>query len=277
MKNRLRLLFPVTMVFSFGLLLWLSPVFSIKNVPAADRTPFAPAATVFYQGQESEPNDVQAQANPMGAFWTMAGRIPVTQTDDVDWYRVTVPEEDLGRPYQAELEQPNPCARGFLQLGSVDWTSKTITRYLSVRGFALEPVDHDIEYELTVQPAPTLTPYPDYPAIHLSYREGAPGSIIQVTALNLPESDQVSITLNGRFIGAVADAGWATFQLDTTYADEGLYLLVVEAGSVDVVELFALDAEQPWRESENWGAVFYVPRGIAFTDQQFLAFIAKLQ
>ena len=291
-RTRANLVFATISILAFGLLLFLSRAFSVSGDPA-DQGIEMPAATVYHEGEESEPNDTMDTADSMGSFWIMDGRIPFTRTLDVDWYRLTLRRSDIGRDYQAALEETGPFADNYLNLSitsaegaeacgkdgfgdtGVLWVPEVITYYLTVWWNRKPGIDHDIPYELTVHPAPTQTPYPEEPALHLSFREGAPGSLITVTCMSFPDGDQISIWLNGRFIGAVPGRGGGQFQLDTTHADEGLYLLITRAQPVTVGAYFILDADQPLREPIGDGAIFPVPCCIAFTSQQLMPFVAN--
>lgn len=289
MKTHTRLVFLVVWALAFGLLLLLGWILAVSGDPLPEPGISMPAATIYYRGEESEPNDTIDMANPMGSFWTMVGHLPVTQPLDMDWYQLTLRDGDTDQRYIANLEEALPCADDFLTLGLFDadgarvaentgvgsvaiwWSPEVITYYLKAwSDDKFGVADHDIPYELSVLPAPTLTPYPQETTLHLSFHEGAPGSLITVTGFNFPYGDQISIWLNGHFIGAVPGHWWCQFQLDTAYAEEGLYIVVTQADSVTAAERFVMATDQPLREPIGDGPIFPVPRNIAFSAQQLL-------
>jgi hypothetical protein len=293
-KTQTRLVFLVIWALAFGLLLLLGWILAVNGDPLLEPGISMPAATIYYRGEESEPNDTIDTANPISSFWTMVGQLPVTQSLDIDWYHLTLRDGDIGQLYEANLEEALPCADDFLRLGLFDadgdrvgenagfgsvairWSTEVFTYYLKAwSDDAFGVADHDIPYELSVLPAPTLTPYPEETVLHLSFREGAPGSLITVTGFNFPYSDQISIWLNGRFIGAVPGYGWCQFQLDTAYAEEGLYIVVTQADSVAAAERFVLATDQPLRDPMGDGPIFPVPYNIAFSNQQRLPIVVN--
>ncbi len=149
---------------------------------------FAQRAGLLLQGAtETEPNDTLDTADAIDVNLTMRGVILTTQTDDIDWYRLILSDTDLGRNFQATLEEVLPDADYQLELnlydaggslvktassGSttlVDWTSNVITYYLRVRAteFDVPNAPGDLDYNLTIvrfattpTPSPTATPVP---------------------------------------------------------------------------------------------------------------------
>ena len=137
---------------------------------------------------------------------------------------------------------------------------------------------------LVVAATPTPTRMPNGPTLYVSYREGAPGSVFTLTGHQFPAGEQVSIWINGRFIAALEAVGgssnWFIFHLDTTDANEGLYIVTAQTQSVVTRESFFLDSQEPVREPNtgpifDTAPVFLVPVDIAFTSQSFLPLIIK--
>jgi len=127
-------------------------------------------------------------------------------------------------------------------------------------------------------PMPTQTQAPYEPTLYISFREGAPGSIFTLTGLGFHDvpNDPVTITVNGQYVGTISgSSGWFVFLLDTTNADEGLYIVVVQTPGVTTSEYFRLDANEPLRQPINTGPTFMIPAGIAFISQQFLPAVMK--
>ena len=133
-----------------------------------------------------------------------------------------------------------------------------------------------------VAATPTPTRMPSGPTLYVSYKEGAPGSVFTLTGLQFPAGEQVSIWINGHFMAALEAVGgssnWFIFHLNTTYANEGLYIVTAQTQSVVASESYSLDSQAPVREPItgpifDTAPVFSVPVNIAFTSQLFLPLI----
>lgn len=130
----------------------------------------------------------------------------------------------------------------------------------------------------TETPRPTQTAIPNGPTLYISFQEGAPGSMFSLTGLSFrPVSPQVTILVNGVFIGAIPGSqGWFVFYLDTTNAPEGLYIVVTQTETITRSVSFLLDNTLPIRPRVELGpgAIFPLPYGIP-VGRLFLPFLAK--
>jgi hypothetical protein len=235
-------------------------------------------------------------ANSIEPYDTMLGQIPFTPTLDVDWYRLLLLPSEIGLPFEAALKETHPSFTHGLGLGLFDadgglidfsgsswpeyvyWTSSDITQYLqvTVTRYLSPPVAED--YELKVFPAaPTSTPYPhEAPFLNISFREGAPGSMFSIMGANFPETEQASIYVNTRFVGAVPCAyGGFRLVLDTTGADEGLYVVVAATPTALAAQFFIVDANQRVRDPVGDGPIFPVPAGSAFSERWLLPLVSR--
>lgn len=135
------------------------------------------------------------------------------------------------------------------------------------------------------KPIPTSTPIPEGPTLHISYQEGAPGSIFTLSGLAFPPDQAQSVWVNGHLMTVMAPnpgqyETWFIFHLDTQQADEGKYSVMVQTQSVTRLARFLLDANEPVREPIRGSVfdrapVFSVPPGIAFSHRLFLPLIMK--
>jgi len=125
--------------------------------------------------------------------------------------------------------------------------------------------------------APTSTPYYyEEPYLNISFHEGAPGSLFSITGANFPDTQQASIYVNTRFVGAVPCAyGWFELVLDTTGTDEGLYIVVAATPTVSAAQFFTVEANQRVREPVSDGPIFPVPAGIAFFERWLLPLVSR--
>lgn len=187
MSNRASLALAFLPVLLTGLLLFLGQTMAVSGSELSGRAFSPPAAPLLQGGDEVEPNDTLDTANPIDVNLTMSGRIPLTQTGDIDWYRLILSDTDLGRDFRATLDElvPDPDYRLELNLydadGSLvdsgssgssttlDWTSSVITYYLRVRAVDFDIINApgDAYYGLTAvrfasEPTstPTATPVP---------------------------------------------------------------------------------------------------------------------
>jgi hypothetical protein len=296
MSKRTNLVLFITLIVAFGLLLFLSWLASISGDQLASRSPSLLEARFPQANQESEPNDTIDTANPINVDRTIVGRIPLTQTRDLDWFRLMLAATDIDHDLRANLEESFPDPDYILELNlydaagslidsassgsstSVYWTSAFITYYLRARAVFFDVgADRDADYELAVlYYPPTPTPEPIKPTLHISYREGAPGSVFTLTGLRFPRSDQVAIQVNGHPISAVSSSsGWFRFLLDTANADEGFYIVTTQIQSATAFEFFVLDSGESVREPQDDGPEFPVPPGIAFANRMFLPSIVN--
>jgi hypothetical protein len=162
---------------AFGVLMFLSRSVAVRGAGYGNPALSFPERPML-QGSESEPNDDISQANPIDIPGTVRGVI--TPTSDVDWFRLDLLTIDVGREFEATLEEliQNADYRLELRLYSSDgtrlvsedgstsstisWTATETTYYL--RASAIEmPAENPPgqEYRLTLDwlpPPPTDTP-----------------------------------------------------------------------------------------------------------------------
>jgi hypothetical protein len=137
----------------------------------------------------------------------------------------------------------------------------------------------ELDASAMVAPTPTQTPGSPYePTLNISFREGAPASIFTFSGLGYEfvPNDPVIITVNGQYIATISgSAGWFVFLLDTSNADDGLYMVHVQTPGLEKTEYFKLEANQPLRQPINTGPRFMIPAGSAFTNQKLLPVIRR--
>jgi hypothetical protein len=185
MNRRATLTLAFTPIVLLSLLLFLGQAVVVSGDGSKNLLFGLPGAPLLQGATEIEPNDTIDTANPIDVNLTMAGTIPIAQTGDIDWYRLTFPDTDLGREYRATLEEVLPDADYKLELNlydsdgslvdsqsggsvtTVDWTAGMTTYYLRVRAieFDVANAPGDADYELTVlrfaaAPTPTYTATP---------------------------------------------------------------------------------------------------------------------
>jgi hypothetical protein len=133
--------------------------------------------------------------------------------------------------------------------------------------------------EATIAPTPTITPgSPFEPTLNISFREGAPGSIFSFTGLGYyyVPNDPVIITVNGQYISTISgSAGFFDFNLKTSNAENGLYMVHVQTPGLERTEFFKLDPNEPVRQPINSGPEYTIPAGIAFTNQELLPVVMR--
>ena len=114
------------------------------------------------------------------------------------------------------------------------------------------------------------------PFVGINFSNGAPGSFFTLTAAVFPANSNASIFVNNQLLGSIPTGadGSFTFLLSTTNADEGFYVVRVEAGGTASTS-FTLAASEPLRSQDGTGSTFNVPAGIAFTEFAYLPFIQK--
>jgi photosystem II stability/assembly factor-like uncharacterized protein len=114
------------------------------------------------------------------------------------------------------------------------------------------------------------------PSLSLDHPSGKPGSVFTVTGEHFDKNTQADLIVNGRLLGKVNSDGEGrlVFQLDTSEADEGAYVIRVES-SKSTSRRFILDENEPLREPVAIGQSFLVPAGIAFTTTIYLPIISK--
>ena len=112
------------------------------------------------------------------------------------------------------------------------------------------------------------------PTLLVDQSSGAPGSFFNFSALNFMPNTDYEVSANGVVIGTVTtdDIGVATFQLDTTDADAGTYLIEMGGQAVAVITLDPAAATHP---QSGTGPILTLPAGIAFSQQRYLPLIAK--
>ena len=181
MSKRSSLALVLMPVLLTALLLLLGQTMSVSGSELGSPSLSQPMAPLLQLTDEVEPNDTIVTANPIDVNTTLAGTIPLSQTGDVDWYRLIVPTLDLGRDYRATLEELVSSTYYRLQLNlydhegsllqsesgtsntTLDWTSSVITYYLRVEAttFDTNNAPGDADYDLTIvrfAADPTNTP-----------------------------------------------------------------------------------------------------------------------
>jgi hypothetical protein len=133
-------------------------------------------------------------------------------------------------------------------------------------------------------PTATSTPAPNGPTLYISFKQGAPTSKFTFTGLQFPANESVSILVNSQPITTMQAvpglSNWFIFHLDTTQANEGLYIVTSQTHSVTRNESFVLDSNEPVREPLTGtlyvdAPIFLIPPNIAYTSQSFLPLITK--
>jgi hypothetical protein len=182
MSKRLSLILFLIPVLMAGLLLFLDQAATVSGSGLEGRAFSLPAAPLYQGGNETEPNDTLGTADYIEVNLTVAGRIPLTSTGDIDWYQLVLPAADVGRSFEASLEELVPLYEYKLKLDlynaggdlvdsqsldtitSLSWASSVMTYYLRVEAVRFDINDPDIrdaDYGLTVvrlAVAPTETP-----------------------------------------------------------------------------------------------------------------------
>lgn len=103
--------------------------------------------------------------------------------------------------------------------------------------------------------------------ISSNYSSGQPGSFFTITGERFPTLTTLNVLVNDAFLGNVTSdsAGNIKFLLESASADEGYYLLEVQAplsGFPRTLALF-IDSSAPLRSQEGEGIIFHIPPGIA--------------
>lgn len=131
-------------------------------------------------------------------------------------------------------------------------------------------------YQLTVQnsnssprttglwPVPLCGEVPE--RFGINYRLGAPGSYFTLAGRAFA-GEWVNVLVNGVNLGSVApgSSGDISFLLLTSAADEGAYVVRVDAANASEMTAFRLDSQQPMRPQEGNGPIFDVPAGISLS------------
>lgn len=210
MNRQATLTLAFTPIILLSVLLFLGQPVAVSGDGSKHHASGLPGAPLAQGPTETEPNDTPATANPIEVNVTMVGTIPTAQTGDIDWFRLTLSDADLGRDFRATLEEMLPDADYRLELnlydsegslidsqssGSstvIDWTASGtgIIYYLRVRAveFDVAGAPGDLDYELTIlrfaavpTPTATATPVPwDSCEINDSIDGAWPGGPCQV-------------------------------------------------------------------------------------------------
>ena len=190
----------------FGLLMFLSRTVAVSGVGHGNPAFSFPEGPLLQAVWEEEPNDTVDQANPIAVNLTKRGLI--TPTSDIDWFRLDLDGSDLGREFDATLEELVPSVEYKLQLNlyssegslidsvdgntsmSLDWTANETIYYLRVRALEFPAANAPgQEYGLTVQrlatdptDTPTATPVPwDAAEINDNIDGAWPGGPFQIS------------------------------------------------------------------------------------------------
>ena len=105
MNRRATLTMAFTPIVLLSLFLFLGQAMVVSGDGSQSVLFGLPEAPLAQGATETEPNDTIDTANPIDVNLTMAGTIPIARTGDIDWYRLTLPDTDLGRDYRATLEE----------------------------------------------------------------------------------------------------------------------------------------------------------------------------
>jgi hypothetical protein len=115
------------------------------------------------------------------------------------------------------------------------------------------------------------------PQLGIDSTIGAPGSFFTVTGTNYPANSQVTVIINGFALGTVTSdgSGGFTFQIDTTAAGEGNYVVTATANpSATATVSFVLDSAEPVVGTMDAGLPqIVIPAGIPFTEIIYLPLI----
>ncbi len=187
MNKRASLILAFAPVALFGLVLFLSQSVTVSGEGVANPVAAMPRAPLLQGASEIEPNDTITTANAIDVNLTMNGAIPIAQPSDVDWYILVLSGADLGRDFQATLDEDVPDADYKLELNlydaegslvdsassgsttSLSWTSSVTTYYVRVRAVEFDTVNApgDAFYDLDIirlaaipTPTSTATPVP---------------------------------------------------------------------------------------------------------------------
>jgi hypothetical protein len=112
--------------------------------------------------------------------------------------------------------------------------------------------------------------------IEIDHSSGQPGSFFTLMGHNFSPNSTATIRVNGRVLGTLTtDAtGGFTFQIDSTGADPGIYLVDASV-NVNTRTSFVLDPNQPLHAQAGQGTIFNLPAGIAFTKQVILPILMR--
>ncbi len=124
----------------------------------------------------------------------------------------------------------------------------------------------------------TILHYQGLPAaLTANHVIGAPGSFFHLTGQYFPPDAMAAVIVNGHSLGSVStgDNGVVAFNLDTSGAEEGTYLVTVQSGEGRAQLQFLLEAGQPLHPKEGSDDTFLVPPGSAFHAQNFMPVISK--
>lgn len=134
--------------------------------------------------------------------------------------------------------------------------------------------DGSIPWQLTPGRVHGISPA----VLQINYPNGAPDSFFTLRGSAYQPAADVVVVVNGQTLtpaagetpGFVVDAaGNFTLTLNTEQADEGRYIVAVEAG-IAASAAFVLDRGEPLRPQESGEPVFAIPSGIAYTKIVFL-------
>jgi len=139
----------------------------------------------------------------------------------------------------------------------------------------------------SLQPSQTLAKWQQFdlyadhahaePTLVINHAVGQPGSYFEISGYDYPADSEATIFVNNRTVGTVPvnNAGAFVFQLNTTQAEEGGYVVTVTVNPSATVG-FRLDAEAPVKwPATGTGTLHTVPAGIALTEFNYLPLITK--
>lgn len=114
------------------------------------------------------------------------------------------------------------------------------------------------------------------PVLHINHSEGQPGSYFRVWGYSYPPYSTATIAVNGHTLATtqVDGYGYLNFQFNTDSADDGVYTVIVTVNPGAAAQ-FVLDSASPNLWPAEFGDVFSVPAGIAFTEFAYLPVILR--
>lgn len=114
------------------------------------------------------------------------------------------------------------------------------------------------------------------PTLTINYPDGQVGSYFALTGSGFSPNSTATIVVNGALLGTVPvdGSGNLAFQLSTSQADEGYYLVMTTVNPSSAVA-FVLNAAAPLRAQAGSGPIFNVPAGLAFNNILYLPIIAR--
>lgn len=174
--GRLGVVFLVITALAASPLLWGQISLAQSRSWVAPRSELA--RPIFQAGNESEPNDTLADADPIAIAEVLTGQIPFSDPNDVDFFELST---EIGRQYEVTLNETPASADYQLNIqlldsngdfveeddtglssgeAVLDWTASQTIYYFRISGVT---IDDDADYGISVKrlsTTPTSTPTP---------------------------------------------------------------------------------------------------------------------